>query len=322
MSNSSLPRHLLELARKGSAPYPLTAIGRRARFDDCRDHPIDGGQIWRATWDDVALLVLVTGVEHAEIEAIPVTLDPGAEDAESVVLEPALTAFGVGVTLWVGLRTTLPFRVLDEIIDEIPNQIASWVTAATTDSRLPRPKGVQLGRPPETSFDSSVTIRTGVEDDLEALRATPALPIAKRPERVTRTLASILGRAVDLKVLVGALSRHGLSQSDVMSLLRGKRPLTPDLVDTITRVTGVEPALIAEAVQPLPVEFVEEVDHPRWRPIWRKRVHDEGLDEATARLRASYEMFALAARQTGSRTPDWSARLAQFRQSRSEPETS
>lgn len=264
----------------------------------------------------------MTDVEHAEIDAVPVTLDPGAEDAESIVLEPALTVFGVGVTLWVGLRTTLPFRVLDEIIDEIPNQIASWVTAATTDSRLPTPEGVQVGRPPETPFDSSATIRAGVEDDLEALRTTPSLPVAKRPEKATRTLASVLGRAVDLNVLVGALSRQGFSQSDVMSLLRGKRPLTPDMVDAITRVTGIEPALVAEAVQPLPAEFVEEVDHPRWRPIWRKRVQDEGLDEATARLRVSYEMFALAARQTGSRTPDWPARLAQFRRSLSEPETS
>jgi len=322
LSKGSVPRHLLELARDASAPYPLTAAGRRARFGDCRDHPIERGQIWRATWDDVRLLVLVTDVEHAEIDAVPVTLDPGAEDAESVVLEPALTAFGVGVTLWVGLRTTLPFRVLDEIIDEIPDQIAGWVTAAMSVSRLPTPEGVQVGRRRATLFDSSVTIRAEVEDGLEALRATPALPVGKRPEKSTRTLASILGRAVDLNVLVGALSRQGFSQSDVMSLLRGKRPLTPDMVDAVARVTGVEPTLIAEAVQPLPAEFVEEVDHPRWRPLWRERVQDEGLDEATARLRVSYEMFALAARQTGSRTPDWSARLAQFRRSRNEPETS
>ena len=85
-----MPRHLLELARDASAPYPLTAAGRLARFGDCRDHPIERGQIWRATWDDVRLLVLVTDVEHTEIDAVPVTLDPGAEDAESVVLEPAL----------------------------------------------------------------------------------------------------------------------------------------------------------------------------------------------------------------------------------------
>jgi len=315
-------RHLLELARDASAPYPLTADGRHARFGDCRDHPIERGQIWRATWDDISLLILVADVEHAEIDAVAVTLDPGAEDEESIVLEPALTAFGVEVTLWVGLRTSLPIRVLDEIIDEIPDRVIDWATASKTDSRFPTPEGAQVGRPPANLFDSSVTIRAGVEDDLEALRAAPALPVAKGPEKSTRTLASILGRAADLNVLVGALSHLGFSQSDVMSLLRGKRPLTPDVVDVVAHVTGVEPALIAEAIQPLPAEFVEEVDHPRWRPLWRERVQDEGLDEATARLRVSYEMFALAARQTGSRAPDWSARLAQFRRSRTEPETS
>lgn len=314
-----MPRHLLELARDASAPYPLTADGRHARFGDCRDHPIERGQIWRAIWDDVSLLILVTDVEHAEIDAVALTLDPGAEDGESIVLEPSLTALGVEVTLWVGLRASLPFRVLDEIIDQIPDRLADWMTSSKIDSRVPAPKGVRVGRPPSTVFDTSVSIRAGVEDDLEALRAAPALPVAMGAETSTRTLASILGRAVDLNVLVGALSRLGFSQSDVMSLLRGKRPLTPDVVDVVARVTDVEPALIAEAVQPLPAEFVKEVDHPRWRPLWRERAHDEGLDEATARLRVSYEMFALAARQTGSQSPEWSARLAQFRRSRTEP---
>ena len=146
----------------------------------------------------------------------------------------------------------------------------------------------------------------------------PGLPVAKRPVKSTRTLASILGKAVDLNVLVGVLSRKGFSQSDVMSLLRGKRPLTPDMVDAVARVTGVERTLIAEAVQPLPTEFRGSRSSAVVSP-GRELVQDEGLDEASARLRVSYEMFALAARETGSRTPDWSARLAQFRRTRNEP---
>jgi hypothetical protein len=314
-------RDLLELARDASAPRALAVVGRQDRFGDYHDHSIERGQIWRAAWDEVSLLVLVASVEHAEISAIPATLDPGAEDAESVILESALTAFDVEATFWVGLRKNLPFRVLDEIVDELPAALTSWIVAAIPEQRVAAPLGVRRGRPDPTVFDSSATVRAEVEDDLAALQAAPALPVAQDPEATTRTLASILGKAVDLHVLLDALSPLGLDQPEVMSLLRGRRPMTPDVVDAVADVTDVDRKLIAEAVQPLPVEFVEEVDHPRWRPTWRERAQSEGLDEATARLQVSYEMFALAARQTGSHTPDWSARLAQFRRSRNRPGT-
>jgi hypothetical protein len=291
------------------------------RFGDCRDHPIAIGQIWRATWDDVSLLILVINVEHANIDAAPITLDPGAQDVESFVLQPSLTAFGVDVTLWMGLRARLPLRVLDEIIDEIPASVVAWLTSSQVGSGTRIPQGVRFGQSPSTVFDTALPVRARVEDDLEALRASPGLPTATEAETPTPTLASILGKAVDLHTLASALSGHGFSQSGVMSLLRGKRPLSPDVVDVIAGVTGVEPSLIASTVEPLPAEFVEEVDHPRWRPLWRDRARDEGLDEAAARLQVSYEIFALAARQTGSQNPDWSARLAQFRRSHNKPGT-
>src|SRR5882762_895075 len=46
----------LELARNAAAPQ-LSPAGRRARFGDTRDHPIQRGQIWRASWDEVSVLV-------------------------------------------------------------------------------------------------------------------------------------------------------------------------------------------------------------------------------------------------------------------------
>jgi hypothetical protein len=314
-------RSLLALARDAAAPDALTVAGRQNRFGDSYDHSIERGQIWRAAWDDVSLLVVVASVEHAEISAIPVTLDPGAEDAESFVLDPALTVFGVETTFWVGLRTRLPFRVLDEIIDELPVALGEWVSFATPEPKVETPAGVRLGRPARTVFDSSNARRAEIEDDLAALQAAPGLPVAYGAENTTHTLASILGNAVDLRVLVDALGPLGLDQPGVMSLLRGKKPMTPDLVDAIAAVTEVDRALIAQAVRPLPAEFVNEVDHPRWRPTWRERAQRDGLDVATARLQVSYEMFAQAARQTGSQTPDWSTRLVQFRRAQNSPGT-
>lgn len=321
MNDSSVPPHLLKLARDAAAPPSLTPAGRRERFGDCRDRAVERGQIWRATWSAVRLLILITGVAGTEVDAVPVTVDPECEDAEAVVLEPALTAFGVDVTVWRGLRTSLPFRVLDEIVDEVPHEVTDWVSAPIGDSSVDQPAGVRPSNAPARPFDSSAAMRALIEDELDVLRSAPGLPVAVARNQPVRTLASILGKGVDLNSLVDALAPFGFNQSDVMGVLRGKKPLSPAAVGVVARVTGVEPGLIAEAIEPLPAAFVEEVDHPRWRPLWRERAHDEGLDEAAARLHVSYEIFALAARQTGHSAPDWPARLAQFRRSRSKPET-
>jgi DNA-binding transcriptional regulator YdaS (Cro superfamily) len=153
-----------------------------------------------------------------------------------------------------------------------------------------------------------------IDDDLTTLRSSPALPVTTDEENQSvPSLASMLGRNVDLAALITVLSPMGLDQPAVMSLLRGKRPVTPEIANAVSSVTGVEPAQVAGAVQPLPARFVEEVDHPRWRPVWRERAERTGSREGEARLAASYEMFARAARQTGAQEPDWHARLAQFR---------
>jgi hypothetical protein len=314
----AVPRDLLALARDAVAAEALSAVGRQCRFGDTRDHVIAPGQIWRAAWGDVSVLVLVCDVKDTDIGAIPVTLDPGAEDAQAVVLEPASTVFAIETTFWAGLRTTLPLRVLDEIIDELPADLNEWIRSPKTGWAEANPTNARIGHPPLTAFDSSTTLRAAIEDDLTWLQASPGLPVAANAG-TTRTLASVLGKGVNLHALVDGLRHLGLDQPAVMSLLRGKRPVTPDEADVIARITDVDPTLVAEAVQPLPAAFVAEVDHPRWRPTWRERAQRDSSDETSARLKASYEMYALAARQTGNRTPDWPARLAQFRQLQNKP---
>lgn len=303
-------RDYLELARRAASPQ-LSSTGRRARFGDPRDHPIEPGQIWRASWDEVSMLIVVLDIDHTELTIIPLTIDPPAEDSDSVVLEEKLTAFGTEVSLWAGLASTLPMRVLDEIIDQLPNDTSEWLFTADL-TNLPR--GARRGRAPSSPFESSIEIRAMIDDDLTALRSSPALPVASDEDsRPVPSLASLLGKDVDLAALVSALSPLGLDQPAVMSLLRGKRPVSPEIANAVASVTGVEPVQVAGAVQPLPARFVEEVDHPRWRQVWRERAERTGSREEEARLAASYEMFARAARQTGTQEPDWHARLAQFR---------
>ncbi|MFL0293720.1 hypothetical protein ACJH6J_22085 [Mycobacterium sp. SMC-18] len=310
---------LLELARNAAVPHPLTNEGRHARFGDGRDQVLRRGQVWRAQWDEVTVLVLLAETSSTDVDVIPVTVDPDAADSTALVLDPSLTAFGVETTLWINLRTRLPLRVLDEIIDEFP---ADLMNEVIDDPQVDLPRGVRKGPPAASVFDPSKQIRAEIEDDLSDLQASPQLPVEGGSATTPPTLASILGKNVNLGALVDALGPCGLNQSDVMSVLKGKRFLTPDLVDAIASVTDISRAAIAEAVTPLPAELVEEVDHPRWRSMWRDWAHRDGLDESTARLRGTYELYALAARQTGAQKPDWAARLAQFRQLRDNPRRS
>ncbi|MCA2261329.1 hypothetical protein JF737_23450 [Mycobacterium avium] len=257
------------------------------------------------------MLVVIRHVDDTELKVIPLTIDPAAEDSDCFVLDEKSTAFGTAATLWTGLASTLPMRVLDEIIDQLSDETFEWLCKPDL---VKLPRGVRRGLAPSNPFETSIEIKATIDDGLTALRSSPALPVAADEEsRPVPSLASILGKKVDLEALVSALSPLGLDQPAVMSLLRGKRPVSPEIASAVAKATGMEAAQVAGAVQPLPARFVEEVDHPRWRQVWRERAERTGSREADARLAGSYEMFARAARQTGAQEPDWRARLAQFR---------
>jgi hypothetical protein len=321
LSKRAIAHGYLELARNAAAQQ-LSPAGLRDRFGDTHDHPIARGQIWRTSWDEVTVLVVVFDVQDTEIDVIPLTIDPAGEDLDCFVLGADLTAFGSEVTLWEGLRTDLPMRVFDEIIDELTREISSWLFAVER-SEASLPDGLRLGRAPKSPFEASISFKAEIEDDLIALQSSPALPVASEYDNPSiPTLASLLGKKTDLAVLVEALAPLGLDQPEVMRLLRGKRPVSPVIAFAVAQVTGVAASQVTKAVQPLPTRFVDEVDHPRWRPVWRERAARSGIDEADARLQVSYEMFAVAARQTGSQTPDWHARLTQFRVVKGRPGSS
>ncbi|MFD2799547.1 hypothetical protein ACFS2C_09090 [Prauserella oleivorans] len=114
---------------------------------------------------------------------------------------------------------------------------------------------------------------------------------------------------MDLALLCSSL---GMRQQEVMKLLRGKVPLTPEQVNTIARVTGLAAEEIAQTVRPLPFGLVVTAEHPRWRRVWHERARRQHISEAEARLSGSYGTFALAARETGGKERNWDERLRRF----------
>ncbi|MFB7900681.1 hypothetical protein ACFC1B_30765, partial [Streptomyces xiamenensis] len=143
MSDSKVPQRFLDLARKMRGPHALSEAGLRERFGDPAQAEIKAGQVWRARWDKVSMLVLILEAGVREVNAVPVTIDPPGEDETSVVVEGARTAFGVEATVWAGLVSCVPLRVLERVVDAWAEYIVgcsaaraqSWSAPATGEVR-------------------------------------------------------------------------------------------------------------------------------------------------------------------------------------------
>ncbi|UVS80553.1 hypothetical protein [Actinokineospora sp. UTMC 2448] len=310
MNDPSVADRLLELASQARVPDVLTEAGREARFGEPRSVQVQRGQVWRASWDDVSLLVLLLDVGDFDVTMAPVTLDPPAEDEHCLVLEPRGTAFGVPVTVWRGLQAELPVRVLDAVLDQWADEL---VNAA--DQRLEADAGLpprsRRGTPILSEFDQAATVRAEILDDLDALRASPALPIESEG-RSTPSLVNVLADKFNFEGLMTALIPLGLTQAEVMDIVRGYKPMTPAQALAVSESTGVDHELVSQAVRPLPADLVAKVQHPRFRAVWREHAARDNTDEAAAREAGAYGVLAMAARQTGSGPPDWSRRIEQY----------
>ncbi len=310
MNDPTVSDRLLELASRARVPDVLTEAGREARFGEPRSVQVQRGQVWRACWNEVSLLVLLLDVGEFDVTMMPVTVDPPAEDEHCLVLEPSSTVFGIPVTVWRGLRAELPVRVLDAVLDQWTNE---FVNAAN------QPVGADTGLPPRSrrgtpipsEFDPAASIRAEILDDLDALRASPALPVESEG-RSTPSLVKVLGDKFSFEGLVTALAPLGLTQAEVMDIVRGYRPMTPAQAHVVSESTGVDHESVSQAVRPLPADLVAKVQHPQLRAVWRERAARDNTDEAAAREAGAYGVFAMAARQTGSRPPDWSNRIEQY----------
>lgn len=308
MRDLSVPQRFLDLAKQARGPRALSEEGLRERFGEPPEIEIQVGQVWRARWDEVSVLVLVLAVEDRNILAAPVTIDPSAEDDHSLVLEGSSTVFGVETTVWAGLASMVPIRVLDRPVDEWGEDLVRWTTHTAQGQSSAVPPGTQQGRAIQSELDPAAQLRAELADDLELLSQAPDLPVDTQ-DVTPRSLASLLGANPPLASLCTSL---GLPQPEVMKLLRGKTLLTPDQIEVIAGVTGLPSEKIASTVRQLPLELVVHVEHPRWRPTWARRAQRLHVSEAQARLTGSYEVFALAARETGGGKPDWDKRLRQF----------
>lgn len=308
MDEWDVPEYLLRLAARAARPG-LQPEGLLKRFGAADQVKIDVGQVWRARWDTAVVLVLILAVRAREVSAVPVTLDPPAENTSCLVVDGVRSVFGVEATIWGDLPQTVPVRVLDQVLDTWENDIVGWAKSRAQGQLKDPPAATRLGREPSSVFEDAAALRAELEDDLTELCEAPRLVSDEEIKPGKASLAALLGDRLDLAQLTAALGRP---QSQVMAILRGKEVLEPGDIAGIAKATGLPQEQVAASVRPLPRSLVEAVEHPRWRPALRRLAQGDATDELQARLLAGYGAFALAARETGGRSPDWDARLQQF----------
>ena len=291
-------QELIGLAHAAAQPQ-LTEPALREQFGRSDGWPLRAGAVWRARWDDVALLVLLVGNPTATTVAVtPVTFDDTGAEADTL-----LVAFpsGRGATLavWRTLRRDLPLALLDRPVGELPLAVIAWTAGG------PVPDDARLAGPalPSVAFRSPV--RADLEDDLDALiAAVPALtPVSSR-----RAMTGARKRVLPSEEQFAALmARLGVSLPVVLDLVDGKREPSPEEAAALRDIVGVTPE-----VTPPPAELVIEMYHPRWKATVLDLARRRDMKEAAARAVMASEAFALAARQTGDQTPDWRERLARW----------
>jgi hypothetical protein len=295
MTDNDRLHELLHLASEVAQPQ-LTEPALHERFGVPDEWPLRPGAVWRARWDDVALLVLL--VETPTVSAVnvaPVTFDSTAPDSDTLVAS-APAARGLPVTVWRALRCDIPLAVLDRPIDEMPQDLVSWVTGGAV------PDGSTLGAP-ALPFAPTSGVRAGLQNDLDALvQAVPDLEVAARPAPVQRERISPTDEQY-----AALVDRLGMALPAVLDLVDGKRQPSEEESAALRELLGVIPD-----VEPTPVELVLEMNYPRWKRTVLDLAERDGLREAAARMAMANGVLALAARQTGAHAPDWRERLARW----------
>jgi hypothetical protein len=258
------------------------------------------GQLWRARWEDQVEIVLVTATAPGRVQVVPVTLDLGYEDDETLVVPPDSGPLGVSFLIWRGLARDLPLRVLDRYLGSPREGLrtAAELAAAATG-------GAGTGTAITSATDPRSEYRARLEDGLDSLAAASWAP------RGTGELGALL--QADGQGPATLIALLGITPQQALALLRGQAPLSPSQADLVAQVTDRPVAELIAANPALPTELVSRLDQPRRRRQVQQLAARRGTGEIDAWRQAGYETFALAARQTGDReSRAWDERLDRY----------
>ena len=251
--------------------------------------PPTKGQIWRARWEHTASLVLVLEATRSTVRVAVVTAEPKLADDAAVVLAADNTLLGAPLTVWDRIARNIPTCALDRFVGTLAaTALRAGVRASETVSPL----------------DRRVEERARIEDMLGVLEmAAWALP----SEHSISELLEQTGMRSSL------LEIPGLDTQEALLIARGQRPVSALLARSLAALTDVPASMWLQANPQLPMALVEELGQPAARARIAALARTRGHDEPEEMRATAYDLFALAARQTGvEQAPDWHQRLERY----------
>lgn len=251
--------------------------------------PPTKGQIWRARWEHTASLVLVLEATRSTVRVAVVTAEPDLADDTAIVLATDTTPLGAPLAVWDRIARTVPTCTLDRFVGTLA---ATVLLAGVRASEAVSP------------LDRRVEERARIEDLLDFLgSAAWALP----SEHSISELLEQTGMRSNL------LDIPGLDTQEALLIARGQRPVSTLLAGSLAALTDVPASVWLQANPQLPVALVEELDQPAARMRIAALARSRGNDEPEEMRATAYDLFALAARQTGpEHAPDWHQRLERY----------
>lgn len=251
-----------------------------AKFAETPPMP-ERGQVWRARWDKVADVVLLTGVSSATVEAVPLSIETELADDSAVHLSADEQPLGYDVVAWMGLAQSVPVRILDVMLGEVPD--------ATLNGLADRPvAGVRI----VASYDDRGQVRDAIADRLKELATATWLP-----EDVSHVDLRELMQARGLTTSQVA-KQLGMEPGSVTSIIRGDRSPTGDQAAALAALLQVDNP--SAFMAPISADLVSVIDLPAYRKRLATLAERQGVpDEAAWRRQVATGELATAARITG-----------------------
>jgi hypothetical protein len=304
-ATASARQRLIELARQTTAP---PVVGRTASPRDDIDDPefdVAPGQLWVGRQDTASELLVVLDVhrDRRTVAAAPVTIEPGIETGDAVVLAPSVSPLESATAVWTGLVRTIPVRVLSHPLGTFGAPLTDFLRLAATNGATSDPGlGARQGRPEFDPYSPSITAQADLEDQFEAWASS--LEPRQDPESPVEPVTTKF--PVRLAEVIAILQ---VPQATAMAILRRERPLDPRELERLATATGIPGSEIQPFVPDLPFALLTELEQPRWRRLVQAEAAEADTDEQSARQALGREAFALAARQRGDDDTVWRGRV-------------
>ncbi|MFF3597266.1 hypothetical protein [Kitasatospora indigofera] len=295
MSSANTDAYQRLVAAAASLKVPV-AVHRVATAPPQDPRP---GQVWRAVWEDVIQLLLVTAAgDDDTVRAVPASFERFA-DTDTLLLPASASTLEEPLALWWALETTIPWCVLDRQVSDLTSHPPAVMGRALADTVA----GAQWGNEAVQSAAAS-EYRGILAGRLAVLASAQWVP--QGSGGMSKLLQDSAVTAADLA------AELELPPPQALAVWRGQQPLTADQAALLSQHLDRPVGQLIAANPALPPAVVHELN----RPLRRAQVkalaarYDEA--EGDARLRAAYGIFALAARQEGTIGPNWAARTNRY----------